>query len=145
MNASIQTLEYLLVRIFRAHHALASHKFEKLGLFRGQPPVLFELDHQDGMTHVELARELGVTPATITTMVQRMEQAGFVARRRDPLDERVSRVYLDKGGQAVLAEAKALTVEMDEICFAGFDDHEKQQMRAFLERVLENLAQAPLD
>jgi DNA-binding MarR family transcriptional regulator len=142
MGASIKTLEFLIVRVCRAHHKLASQKFEKLGLFRGQPPVLFELDQQDGMTHGELAHEIGVTPATITTMVQRMEQSGFVARRRDAQDERVSRVYLTESGRAALAEAKALTVEMDEICFSSFDEIEKQQMRGMLERVLANLTGA---
>jgi len=57
MSTEIKTVEHLLVRVCRAHHTLASQKFEKLGLFRGQPPVLFELDHQDGMTHGELARD----------------------------------------------------------------------------------------
>jgi len=142
MSTKIKTVEHLLVRVCRAHHTLASQKFEKLGLFRGQPPVLFELDQQDGMTHGELARELGVTAATITIMIQRMEQAGFVERRRDVQDERVSRVYLTESGRAVLAEAKALTDEMETACFSDFDARELQQMRELLERVLANLTTA---
>jgi len=75
-------------------------------------------------------------------MIQRMEQAGFGERRRDEQDERISRVYLTGDGRAVLADAKALTDEMEAVCFSNFEASELQQMRELLERVLANLSNA---
>lgn len=50
------------------------------------------------MTAGELARETGLTTASITGVVDRLEQAGFVARQRDEADRRrvVVRLNLDK-------------------------------------------------
>lgn len=38
------------------------------------------LHENEGLTHTELAVRLGVVPATVTKMLQRMERAGFVVR-----------------------------------------------------------------
>jgi DNA-binding MarR family transcriptional regulator len=40
------------------------------------------------LTAGELARRTGLTTASITTVIDRLEQAGFVARTRDPADRR---------------------------------------------------------
>jgi DNA-binding MarR family transcriptional regulator len=83
-----------------------------------------------------------VTPATITNAVKRMEKAGLVVRRRDPEDERVSRVYLTDAGRAIQSELEAIVQELDETIFAGFTDEERILMRGFLNRVHSNLRRA---
>ena len=45
-----------------------------MGLHHGQPRLLWILWEKEGPTHTELATKLHVQPATITKMVQRMEQ-----------------------------------------------------------------------
>ncbi|MEM7800951.1 MAG: hypothetical protein AAF633_17290, partial [Chloroflexota bacterium] len=62
------SLEKLFVRTARNHHKLAGRLFERHGLHRGQPAILFALNHQDSRTNSELACHLDVTPATITNM-----------------------------------------------------------------------------
>jgi DNA-binding MarR family transcriptional regulator len=51
------------------------------------------------MTAGELARETGLTTASITGVTDRLEEAGFVRRERDPADRRrvVIRLVLEKG------------------------------------------------
>jgi DNA-binding MarR family transcriptional regulator len=142
MKNKQENLGLLLVRVCRAHHNLAAQVMEKIGLHRGQPPILLALGQQDGMTHSELAAKMEVTPANITNMVKRIEQAGFVVRQRDTADERVSRVYLTDAGQAIQSEAKSLVRQMNEIAFAGFTEEEQTIMRNYLRRIHKNLQQA---
>ena len=101
-----ESLELLFVQVCRLKHARVQALLESLGLYRGQTPVLFELWEQEGLTHTELAKRLHVQPATITKMIQRMAKAGFVERRQDPEDQRVSRVYLSKAGRAIRADVQ---------------------------------------
>jgi DNA-binding MarR family transcriptional regulator len=135
-------LEFLLARVGRAHHKLVRRSLGKIGLYRGQPPVLFALGEQDGMTHSELAAKMEVTPATISNMVKRMEQAGFVVRRRDTEDERISRVYLTDAGRAIYSEMVAIAQQVNETTFAGFTEEERSIMRNFLTRIHSNLLEA---
>lgn len=134
-----QTLDYLLAQVSRLHHHRAHELLDGLGLYRGQPPVLFALHEQDGLTHGELAARLGVTPATITRMIQRMEKTGFVQRRPDASDQRISRVFLTEAGRAVFSGLQAIWDRMEAESFAGFNDGERAVLRTYLHRIRENL------
>jgi DNA-binding MarR family transcriptional regulator len=142
MRSGQQHLDFLLIRVCRVHHNLARQSLEKIGLHRGQPPILFALGKQDGMTHSELAAKMEVTPAAISNMVKRMEQAGFVVRQRDAEDERVSRVYMTDAGRAIYSEMEAIAQQVNETTFAGFTEEERSIMRDFLMRVHGNLLEA---
>lgn len=136
-----QTMDFLLAQVSRLHRQRAYELLDKLGLYRGQPPVLFALWEQDGLTHGELAGQLGITPATMTKMIQRMEKAGFVKRQPDASDQRVSRVYLTETGRAVRADLEATRQQMELESFSGFNDEERAVLRGFLLRLRANLAQ----
>jgi MarR family transcriptional regulator, organic hydroperoxide resistance regulator len=137
-----QTLDFLLAQVSRLHHHRAHELLERLGLDGGQPPVLFALWRQDGLTHSELAARLQVTPATITRMLQRMEKAGFVQRVPDADDQRVSRVFLTEAGRAIRTQVQAVWERMEVENFAGINDEERATLRRLLGQVRSNLASA---
>ena len=137
-----EPLGRLLGMVCHLKHVRAHDAFENTGLYRGQPPVLDALWEQEGRTHTELAERLRVTSATISKMIQRMEKAGFVVRRPDAQDQRVSRVYLTDAGRAIHADVQQAMQALENETFAGFTDAEKAQMRAFLLRIRENLVEA---
>jgi len=136
-----ESLDFLLVQICRLHHARAHTLLEELGLYRGQPPVLFALWEQEGLTHSELAARLHVKPATITKMINRMEKTGFVQRRSDPEDQRVSRVYLTDAGRAIQNEVERVWRTLLEETFVGFSLEECVLLRRFFLQMRENLLQ----
>jgi DNA-binding MarR family transcriptional regulator len=63
------------------------------------------LAHTDGLSHRELAAELGVTPATLTPVVDTLEQEGSLRRERDPADRRVVRLRITDAGRRRLGTA----------------------------------------
>ena len=130
---------YLLAQVCRLHHARARAALEALGLYHGQPPVLHFLQEEDGLAHGALAVRLGVTPATMTTMLQRMEKAGWVIRRPDPADQRVSRAYLTEAGRAIIVEMDAALQRLDDEAIAGFTLEERLLFRRFLLQTRDNL------
>ena len=134
-----QSLDALFAQCCRLKHARIHTLLETLGLYRGQPSVLQALWEQEGLMHTELARRLQVQPATITKMLQRMEKAGFVERRPDPDDQRVSRVYLTDAGRAVRADVQQVWRQLEEEAFAGFTLEEQVLLRRFFLQVRENL------
>jgi len=136
------SLDHLLAQVSRLHHARGHKAFAELGLHRGQPPLLRLLWQEEGRTHSELADLLHVAPATITKMIQRMEKAGFVERRADPDDQRVSRVHLTDGGRGLHEHLSALTQRLDGETFDGFSEDERAALYSLLMRVRENLIKA---
>lgn len=135
----LETLDWLFAQVCRLHRNRARAIFREIGLHRGQPPVLHHLHQQDGLTHSELGKRLDVSPATTTKMVQRMEQAGFVQRRPDANDQRVSRVYLTDAGRAVKAEMVRRLQTLEAEAFADFSAEEQIIMRRLLMQMRDNL------
>jgi DNA-binding MarR family transcriptional regulator len=136
-----ESLDRLFAQVCRLKHARVHTLFEAFGLYRGQPRMLRALWKEEGLTHTELSRQLRVQPATITKMIQRMEKAGFVERRHDPDDQRVSRVYLTESGQAVREGVQQVWRRLEEEAFAGFTEEEGVLLRQFFLRMRDNLTQ----
>jgi DNA-binding MarR family transcriptional regulator len=134
-----ESLDSLFAQICRLKHARIHTLLEALGLYRGQPSVLQALWEEEGLMHTELARRLQVQPATITKMLQRMEKAGFVERRPDPDDQRVSRVYPTEAGRAVRADVQQVWRQLEEEAFAGFTLEERVLLRRSFLHIRENL------
>lgn len=130
---------YRLFLVSRAHHNQAFREFGLIGLFRGQPPVLFELGKHEGRTQSELAEQLELTPATLTNLLTRMEHAGLIERRTDSADCRCSRIYLTEAGRVKLSQAIQQIEKMDEEAFRGFSHDELNQLNQYLERIHQNL------
>jgi MarR family transcriptional regulator, organic hydroperoxide resistance regulator len=137
-----EPLNFLLAQVCHLHHARAHTLLETIGLYRGQPHVLRALWEQEGLTHTELAERLHITPATITKMLQRMEKTGFVVRKPDIEDQRISRVYLTEAGRAIRSEVQAVWQTMEQETFDGFTLEERVLLRRFLLQFRDNLMRA---
>ena len=134
-----ENIDLILANIGHLHRTRITQLFDALGLYQGQPRVLRLLWMQEGLTHTELAARLKVTPATTTKMLQRMEKTGFLVRRPDEQDQRVSRVFLTETGRRVQAEVEKLFRQMEQETFAGLSDEEREVLRGLLLRVRDNL------
>lgn len=134
-----ESMDFILAQICRLHYVRAHALLEALGLYRGQPPMLHALWEQEGLSHTQLAERLQISLATITKMIQRMEKAGFVLRRSDPADERISRVYLTESGRAVRASVQAVWDQMEAETFQDFSVEERVVLRCFLQKIHQNL------
>ena len=139
MSEMPESLDFLLAQICKLHYARMHTLLEELGLYRGQPPMLFALWEREGATHGELAARLHVKPATITKMITRMERAGFVERRSDPEDQRVSRVYLTDAGRSIREQVEQVWRMLEEETFEGFGAEERDLLQRFLLQMCENL------
>ena len=137
-----ESLDFLLANICHLHHARAHQLLEALGLYRGQPPVLRALWEREGLTQTELAERMKITPATMTKMLQRMEKAGFIQRKVDAEDQRISRVYLTEAGNMVQKDVEAVFRLTEEETFGNFTIEEQVLLRRFLLQMRENLLTA---
>ena len=86
--------------------------FKPLGITYTQYIVLMVLWAQDGVSVRELGERLYLDSGTLTPLLKKMEQAGFVRRARSEADERVTLVYLTDAGRAMREKCMEIPVHL---------------------------------
>lgn len=69
-----------------------------LGLTYPQYLVMPAIWAGEGSTVAEVGAEVGLETSTLSPLLKRLEQAGFITRGRDARDERVVRLHLTEAG-----------------------------------------------
>lgn len=132
----------LLSDLARLHFSRVHTLLAKIGVYRGQPPILNGLCKKDGVMQKEIADALNLTPATITDTLQRMEKSGLLERRTDPEDARVSRVYITEKGRETKKQVDEIIRDIDEETFKGLTMEEKLLFRRLILKMINNLTKA---
>lgn len=138
-NSNSETVQGLFMQIMRLHFIRSHSLLEKVGVYPGQPPVLFCLYKNNGQSQRELAKSINVKPATITVMIKRLEKSGLVERKQDKKDQRVSRIFLTESGEKVCEKLKVIHAEIERECFEGFSEEEKIVIRRLFMQIRDNL------
>lgn len=88
------------------------------------------------LTAGELARRTGLTTASITTVIDRLERAGFVVRASDPTDRRrvVVELQVERAHSRVTPVFLPVVEAWREL-MAGYDERDLRLIAEFLERV----------
>lgn len=129
----------LLANIGRMHAKRADQFMEQIGLYRGQAFLLMILARREGMTHSEIAERLEISPAAATKVIKRMEVLRYVRRQADPADERVSRVYLEAEGWAVIHKARKTFEQIDQALVSSLAPEEQKILIQLLMKVYTSL------
>ena len=138
-------LSRLLLNTGRAYVNRADHFMERIGLYRGQAILLLILSEQDGLTHSELAKKLGISLAATTKVINRLEALNYLQRQADPSDKRISRVFLKDEGWGVIHQIQAVFDQIDQTFFTNISNDEQDILRVLLTRMGDNLQPVPHD
>ena len=107
-----------------------------LGLTYTQYLVLLVLWEKDAVTVGEICRKLMLDNGTLSPLLKKMQQAGYVERKRSAEDDRVVVVTLTEEGKALQEKAKDVPVKV-----AGCIDlpeEKAKQLYTLLYELLEN-------
>ena len=96
-------------------------------LSRHQASILDHLDEIDPTTVNALARHMGVTPATMSLALDRLERKGYVARARDGTDRRRVHVRLTTAGVRIRDSASVLDASRVEALLARLTTSERHE------------------
>jgi DNA-binding MarR family transcriptional regulator len=130
----------LLGQVSQVFRALADSYMDQIDAHRAQAFVLCRLYDREGMTQSEIAEQLAVQGATVTNMLQRMEEAGLVTRRRDADDNRLVRVYLTDAGREKERAMNRAFGEMEARIFEGISSEDRERLRQLLHKLLQNMS-----
>ncbi|WP_243129614.1 MULTISPECIES: MarR family transcriptional regulator [Clostridium] len=133
---SVQGVFFQAVRLaFTRSHILLGEK----GIHPGQQHVLLKLLKKNGQSQKDLAKDMGIKPATVTVMLTRMEKGELIERKKDDNDQRITRIFITKKGKEVCEEVKKIGKQVEEECFENFTIEEKVLFRRLLMQIRDNL------
>ncbi|MDO4924574.1 MAG: MarR family transcriptional regulator [Turicibacter sp.] len=131
-------LSVLLGHLMKNQMLTVQRKLEEHGLCRAQPGIVHILSKCDGLTQVELANKMCVTPATVSAMLKRMERDEVIERRRSLEDQRVTHVYLTDKGKNQAKIVNQVFQELSVQGFGNFTEEELTQAKCILTKLTEN-------
>ncbi|WP_420406123.1 MarR family winged helix-turn-helix transcriptional regulator [Nisaea sp.] len=135
----------VLRRILRATENRARTLSRQSGLTASQLLLLQTLEDEGECTAGRIAGRLGITQATTTSLVQKLETKGLVVRKRGDTDRRTVWLTLSDSGRQKLADAPDSLHELFSRRFEKLDDWEQMMLMASLERVAAMLDAEEID
>ncbi len=120
--------------------------FEKLlrdsgiDVFNGaQGRILYVLWQAERLTISEIAKRTSLAKTTLTSMLDRLEEAGLVRREPDQTNRRQIFVSITDKARAYQQAYDDVSDHMGELYYKGFTESEIQQFEDTLRRILRNL------
>ena len=113
---------------------------ESLGLSSAQWRLLAITLREGRVTQARLSERMEVEPISVSRLVDRMEQAGWVARESDPADRRIRLVVPTARAMAAHSGLRAMFQSVIAEALAGFSAGDQAAIVSLLERLNVNLS-----
>lgn len=115
--------------------------FRQFDLTEAQFNVLFSLKYNPHrVTQSDLGRRLVVTRASVTSVLDRLESKGLVARVDVPDNRRIYHVVLTEKGKALVDEVEPLYREKIREAMQGLSERDCRELIAMLDKVRSHAA-----
>lgn len=137
-----QSMGFLVSDVARLLRRNFNRRAQELGLSQAQWQALAYLSRQEGVNQVTLAESLEIQPITLVRLIDRLQEAGLVAREPDPEDRRAVRLYLTPAAVPLLARMWSLAAETREEAMAELSEESREMLIETLRRMKQNLVDA---
>jgi len=129
----IKLLSQLLSRKFQ-------ERLDPFGLTPFHWLVLCCLWEEDGLASCTIGENLQQVGGTITGVLDRMEERGFIRRERDARDRRIWRIWLTEAGKQLETVLPPIAAELREQAMRGIDYDERERFSQLLDQAIANLS-----
>lgn len=133
---------FTLGELFRLIRVYADKEAARYGITRAQWAVLAKVERSEGMKQTELAELLEVQPITLTRLIDKLCDNGWIERRSDENDRRVNRLYLKKAARPLLGKLAGLRSELTATALEGISPTDAHRLLTQLESIKENVRNA---
>lgn len=113
-----------------------------LGLSTAQWRLLAQLSREPRATQARLADLLDIEPISVSRLIDRMEQGGWVRREADPCDRRARLVAPTDKTKAAYATIKTIADEVYDEALEGIPADRRRELVAMLRTIVTNLNDA---
>lgn len=142
MQSPDQSVGFLLGDVSRLLRRNFNLRAQAHGLSLAQWQALAYLARQEGVNQVTLADSLEIQPITLARLIDRLQEAGLVARRPDPDDRRAFRLYLTEAARPLIDRMWGYAAETRAEAMDGLPDDDRAALIRGLQHMKQNLQEA---
>ncbi|WP_412990157.1 MarR family winged helix-turn-helix transcriptional regulator [Pediococcus siamensis] len=115
-----------------------SHRFWTQQPQRGQIRVLLLLDQNEKLTNSQIVDKLDIRPSSVSVMVRKLIEEGYVERKDSAEDKRVSYLSLTQKGRDSLKQSRQFRDDFADSLFDGLTDSEKETLQHLLAKLTDS-------
>lgn len=134
------SLGFLISDVSRLMRRRFDERARMIGVTRAQWRTLTTLARHEGANQGTLADLLEVEPITLCRMIDRLEEARLVERRRDPGDRRAWLIFLTDKARPIIEELRALADDLFVDALDGVEEPARNATFATLNAIRANLS-----
>lgn len=135
----MESLHYLLMKAHAMMQCCIFAEAQKIGLSSGQPKVLDYLYSHEGSDQKTIAAYCEIEPATLASILLRMEQKQLIERRQEHGNRRSLFVYLTQTGRMAADKMHTIFEAYDRQASETMDSGDLETVKGLLTEVCNNL------
>ena len=105
-----------IARTGRIFHAYIRQECDKIGINCSFQGIIGMLSRGNGLSQLDLSKKLVLAAPTVSLTLQKMEYEGYIERKPDESDARITRVYLTEKGFAVDEQIRQIFKKVEKSC-----------------------------
>lgn len=134
-----QSFHYLLMITQALFQKRLYNEFNQKGLTAGQPKILDYLGRHNGCIQKSIANGCQIEPATLTGILNRMEEKGMIERRTEKGNRRSFYIYLTPLGWQKQKEISEIFEQQEAQLLACLTAQEQQTLQATLHKLCSSM------
>jgi DNA-binding MarR family transcriptional regulator len=123
----------------------AMHAHDMIAFAPSHGDIVAVLLYNGAMTMTTLARHINRDRSTVTTLVHKLADAGYVTFKDNPDDARSHLVYLTDAGLGLKACFETISHQLADTLWSGIDDEAQVVFRKTLKQIIHNFEAVTLD
>ncbi|UCD06663.1 MAG: MarR family transcriptional regulator [candidate division WOR-3 bacterium] len=108
------------------------------GLVPSHGGIMSNLFKKDRVSMKEIAERIGRDKSTVTALVNKLVDAGFVVKESDPDDKRITYLCLTAKGRSLENDFDKISERLIATAFRGFSQKEKEELVRGVVKMLNN-------
>ncbi|RFC68706.1 MULTISPECIES: MarR family winged helix-turn-helix transcriptional regulator [Mesorhizobium] len=110
------------------------------GLSAAQWRLLVRVFKEEGIAQARLAELLEIEPISVSRLIDRMEEGGWIERRNDMSDRRVRTIYLTEKSRAIFNQMRGMAAQVFDYALNGLSADERRTTISALKTIISNLS-----
>ena len=134
-----QSFHYLLMINQSLFQKKMIARLSEIGLTSGQPKILDFLNQHNGCMQKELAFGCQIEQATLTGILERMEEKGLIIRKTKEKNRRSSYVFFTDKGMEYAAKVNCIFKEVEDEVLMGLSEEDKKDLTRIFTKICKNM------